>query len=248
MVNAATISAINKVVNDYLSKSKIHAPIPVKDLMPQFIAAGIFPKDENAGLPIHKILRQMDKENLLHLIHYVLPQRKQKNTNWFFTSKASNTIPIKSTANRKPLATSKTKRQASDETYVIDLCDEIIRTKSLRQHKFDFLLGDKNKTGKQSKLPVDAYYPTLNLVIEYREQQHTKPVAHFDKPHIKTVSGVHRGEQRKIYDQRRREILPQNGIKLIEIPYDLFNTDSGGRIIRDKINDIYSLMKFIKKP
>ena len=37
----------------------------------------------------------------------------------------------------------------------------------------------------------------------------------FDKR--QTVSGVGRGEQRKIYDQRRRDVLPVNGIKLIEI-------------------------------
>lgn len=35
-----------------------------------------------------------------------------------------------------------TKHKIKDEIYVIDLCDEILGTKALRQHCFDFLRGD----------------------------------------------------------------------------------------------------------
>jgi len=52
-------------------------------------------------------------------------------------------------------------RKASDEHYVIDLCDELLGVPAERQYRFDFLRGD---TGVS--LPVDAYYPDLNLVIE----------------------------------------------------------------------------------
>ena len=46
-----------------------------------------------------------------------------------------------------------------DEDYVIDLCDEVLKEKALRQHCFDFLRGDSRKGGKPGrKLPVDAYY------------------------------------------------------------------------------------------
>ena len=38
-----------------------------------------------------------------------------------------------------------------DETYVIDLCDEVLGIKAIRQHRFPFLKGDGN-----SLLPVDA--------------------------------------------------------------------------------------------
>lgn len=76
-------------------------------------------------------------------------------------------------------------RQASDEYYVIDLCDEILGQKSSRQHRFDFLKGD---TGIM--LPVDAFYAKLNLVVEYHECQHTESVSLFDNK--RTVSGVPR--------------------------------------------------------
>jgi hypothetical protein len=99
----------------------------------------------------------------------------------------------------------------SDEAYVIDLIDELLQQKGHRQHRFDFLMGDPGKDGRRAKLPVDVYYPSLNLVVEYREYQHTNAVKFFDKPDKITASGVPCGEQRKIYDQRRRDALPEQG-------------------------------------
>lgn len=124
-----------------------------------------------------------------------------------------------------------------DEEYILHLCDEILGYKSLRQHRFDFLRGDPGINGRMTMLPVDAYYKQLNLVIEYREKQHTVEVEFFDKFDKLTVSGVHRGEQRKIYDERRRIVLPQHGINLIEISYEDFDYDSRKRIIRNRERD-----------
>lgn len=60
-----------------------------------------------------------------------------------------------------------TKHKIKDEIYVIDLCDEILGTKALRQHCFDFLRGDSINGKRGRKLRVDAYYESKNLVIEY---------------------------------------------------------------------------------
>lgn len=119
--------------------------------------------------------------------------------------------------------------------------NEVLNLTGFRQHKFDFLLGDAG-----TKLPVDIYYPTLNLVIEYRETQHVNPVKHFDKPDKITVSGVSRGEQRKLYDQRRRDVLPQNKIQLIEINYYDFTYDSKNRIVREREKDLNLVTKMLK--
>lgn len=121
--------------------------------------------------------------------------------------------------------------------YVLDLCDKVLGLTSSRQHKFDFLLGDMGKNGQRRKLSVDSYYENLNLVIEFYEKQHTENVENFDKRNKMTISGVHRGEQRKIYDERRRQVLPQNNIKLIEISYSDFNFNKQKRIIRDLKHD-----------
>jgi hypothetical protein len=124
-------------------------------------------------------------------------------------------------------------RNDSDEKYVLDLCDIILGLTSSRQHRFGFLLGDPNKKGNQVRLPVDGYYDKLKLVVEYRERQHTEKVPFFDKPDRMTVSGVPRGEQRRIYDERRRLLLRQHGITLIEISYLDLKHNKQGRIIRD---------------
>jgi hypothetical protein len=123
-----------------------------------------------------------------------------------------------------------------DEVYVIDLCDEVLGIKSSRQHRFPFLLGDSGIA-----LPVDAYYEKLSLVIEYCERQHTEAVAFFDRK--QTVSGVSRGEQRRLYDERRKAILPQHDIKLVNISYSDFEYDSQKRIIRNHQRDIEIVRK-----
>ncbi|GAA3781135.1 hypothetical protein GCM10022271_11760 [Corallibacter vietnamensis] len=147
---------------------------------------------------------------------------------------ASISKPINNTkVIKKPVKdsnTSKPKKQ-SDEAYIIDLCDEVLKLKASRQHRFDFLKGD---TGV--KLPVDAYYISLNLVVEYYERQHTEAVLHFDKR--MTVSGMSRGEQRKRYDERRRIELPKKGIKLIIFDYSEFEHYSNKRLVRNKLEDI----------
>lgn len=120
-------------------------------------------------------------------------------------------------------------REQSDEHYVIDLCDEILGEKADRQHRFNFLRGD---TGR--KLPVDAYYKKFKLVVEYYEKQHSEYVPFFDKKD--TVSGVPRGVQRKIYDQRRKDVLPEYGIKIIIISYKDFGVSK--KLRREKEKDL----------
>ena len=160
------------------------------------------------------------------------------------TTKKANSNPKIDTVTKK---TKTTESKNKDEHYVLDLCDKVLGIISYRQHKFDFLLGDPNKKGVTAKLPVDSYYQDLKLVVEYRERQHTESVNFFDKPNRMTVSGVHRGEQRKIYDERRREILPKHKIDLIEISFTDFNYDRQKRIIRNPQNDIEILKQKLQK-
>ena len=118
-----------------------------------------------------------------------------------------------------------------DEAYILDLCDQVLHRASSRHHRFPFLVGD---TGVS--LPVDAYYPDLNLVIEYRERQHFEAVLLFDRR--ETVSGVSRGKQRQIYDQRRRDVLPKHGIEFVEINYFDFSCDERKRLRRQQKRDL----------
>lgn len=129
-----------------------------------------------------------------------------------------------------------------DEHYILDICDEVLGDKALRQHKLPFLLGDANSRDKRRHLPVDAYYPEQNLVVEYRELQHSEPVAIMDRRI--TLSGVSRAEQRKKYDQRRRDVLAAYGIRLVELDYSMFAHDKRKRLTRaDKNRDTTTIKR-----
>lgn len=127
-------------------------------------------------------------------------------------------------------------RADSDEHYVLDLCDEVIGTRGERQATFPWLVGDVSpRTGRARRLPVDGYWPTLKFVVEFQEKQHTEAVPLFDRR--ATVSGVPRGAQRRLYDQRKLEILPQHGIRVVVIHKSEFTTRAD-KIVRDHGRDI----------
>lgn len=117
---------------------------------------------------------------------------------------------------------------ARDASYIIDVCDRMLRLKARREHRFDSLLGDPDKRGRRWRLPVDAYYQRLNLVIEYNERQHSEGVYFFDRRIV--PSGITRGEQRKRYDLLRHKLLPRHGIALVVLGYQEFEHTSRKRL------------------
>ena len=129
----------------------------------------------------------------------------------------------------------------SDECYVLDLCDEVLGCASERQASFPWLRGDLTANGRRVPLRVDGYWPSLALVVEYRELQHDQPVAFFDKPDQLTATGVPRGEQRRVYDIRRDVEIPAHGENLVIIrPADL-DADRRGRLRRNRVSDTAAL-------
>lgn len=136
-----------------------------------------------------------------------------------------------------------TSRASSDEAYVIDLCDTILGERGARQHTFTWLVGDPNETGLCRRLPVDAYYPTHRLVVEYRERQHHEPVAFFDRR--ATISGMGRGEQRPRYDRRREEEIPAHDLRLVIVGCLQLRADRRSRLARDRQHDLPILAKLL---
>jgi hypothetical protein len=138
-------------------------------------------------------------------------------------------------------------RADSDESYVLDLVDGLLNEVGKRQHRFDWLVGDPDARGTRRRLPVDAYYENHALVVEYHERQHEHPVRHFDKPDRMTVSGVHRGEQRRLYDERRRDVIPRHGLSIRVIRSGDLAADSRGRLRRDRQADLAALTWILKE-
>lgn len=245
MKKADKINLINAAIEKYFKQNPSVSKVMAKELMALFIREKIFTKDHREGLPIRSLLRDLDDKNELRLIPSVLAERNATNTNWYFIRPrgiTSNQNVIQSVPRQPKVEKEKSKISDKDEQYVIDLCDEVLGVKASRQYRFSFLTGDAG-----TPLPVDSYYDSLKLVVEFREKQHTEEVKFFDKPDRMTVSGVHRGEQRKLYDERRRKVLPENGIKLVEISYTDFSCDKLKRIVRNRDNDLKTVKKILVK-
>jgi hypothetical protein len=104
-------------------------------------------------------------------------------------------------------------RVSSDEHYIVDLCDHVLGREARRQHTFEFLIGD---AGRMRTLHWRSSSWSPNIPQRPR---------FFDKPDKLTVSGVHRGEQCRIYDERRRLVPPAHGITLVTLDASLFETE-----------------------
>lgn len=234
MTQTEKIKIINDTLAEYFAKTDNPRKVPAKDLMPEFIRAGVFTTDNKGGLPIRRLLRELDKSDKLSLIPYVLAERKDVNVSWYFiaTGFAQNVVNTEKVRNKKV----SNNRAESDEYYVISLCNEVLNAEASQQHRFDFLKGDSGIS-----LPIDAYYEHLNLVIEYHERQHTESIKFFNKK--TTVSGVSRDEQRRIYDERRMTVLPKHGINVIVIDYSRFGTSK--KIKRDHDKDILIIKQIL---
>jgi diadenosine tetraphosphate (Ap4A) HIT family hydrolase len=123
-------------------------------------------------------------------------------------------------------------RTGSDEKYILDLVAEILAEPDYRwQHRFPTLLGDPGQDGRRRPLPVDGYFPRHKLIVEYWEVQHSAPVPIMDE--AMSVSGVSRGHQRRLYDERRRAWARANGLHLVILDYRGFETDAQDRLRRD---------------
>jgi hypothetical protein len=127
-------------------------------------------------------------------------------------------------------------RSNSDEKYVLNLLKECLNENYEWQKRFDTLRGDAGKNGRRMKLPVDAYFPISNIIVEYKEKQHFQVVNIMDKR--MTISGVNRGEQRKIYDIRKEKWANDNNIQFLVVPYYSLKHDTNGRLLRHRNEDI----------
>lgn len=134
-------------------------------------------------------------------------------------------------------------RSNSDEKYVLDLLRECLNENYEWQKRFDTLRGDTGKNGRRMTLPVDAYFPISNIIVEYKEKQHFQTVNIMDKR--MTISGVNRGEQRKIYDARKEKWAKDNNIEFLVVPYHSLKHDKNGRLLRHKNEDIAAIRSLV---
>ena len=105
------------------------------------------------------------------------------------------------------------------------------------------MLGDPGKDGTRRLLLVDAYYEGQGIVVEYRERQHAQATPFFDRR--QTVSGMGRGAQRRLYDERRETEIPGHGLRLVVITSDDLDADQQGRLRRNRAADRAAIVKLL---
>jgi hypothetical protein len=79
------ITQMAAAIQQYITENKLSELKP-KDLMPMLVGKGFFNKDHRAGLPLRKVLRDLDKRDMLYLIPQVRADRKAVNVSWFFNA------------------------------------------------------------------------------------------------------------------------------------------------------------------
>ena len=207
------------------------------------IAAGVFYKDEKKGLPLRKVLRTLDEAKELDKIPLVHAERKGIDTYWYLVREGAQyvTKDVVLPVSNKEQAIQK--RKNSDEYYLVGLCNELLNEKAVHQHKFNFLLGDFHRDGKtRTALPIDAFYTDLNMAIEFYEKEDETS----EDATTLTISKVNRSEQRKKYAQRKRDVLKEKEIDLIEMDYDEFECDEEQKLVRNKEADVKILKEILK--
>lgn len=128
------------------------------------------------------------------------------------------------------------------EDHVVSLLAEILGEEPERGKRFPWALGDPSpNTGRQIPLPFDAVWESRRLIVEVDEDQHRRPVEFWDKSDRVTVSGVHRGEQRRIYDLRKRESARAQGYSVLEVEWARRPVPA----LRDRQQDIARLRELL---
>ncbi|EDP97507.1 hypothetical protein U8527_04120 [Kordia algicida OT-1] len=233
------ITKINEVITQYFERNTTTDWIPVKKIMPALVEAGVFTKDVKKGLPLRKVLRKLDAASQLDKIPSVHAERKKENTYWYLVRAGKEYSPKEEI----PEISKKEQRlldiKNSDENYLLDLSDELLNKKASRKHTFDTLVGNLHKRGKgRTKLPLDAYYQDLKLVIEFFQKE--KDFEDLDEKEQARITQI------KYYDRLKKEAVINKRFRYMKINYAQFECDENEKLIRNTENDIVVLKEILK--
>ncbi|QHI36909.1 hypothetical protein IMCC3317_22790 [Kordia antarctica] len=233
------IAKINEVITQYFDTNIAVDWIPVKEIMPALVEAGIFEKDVKKGFPMRKVLRRLDQKSELTKIPTAHAERRTENTYWYLVREGKEYTP-------KEVIPEISKKQQhildiknSDENYLLNICDELLGQEASRKHTFDTLVGNLHKRGKgRTKLPVDAYYKELKLVMEFFQQN--KPFEELDEKEQARITQI------KYYDELKKEAVLAKSFRYMKINYAQFECDEANKLIRNTENDTLVLKEILK--
>jgi hypothetical protein len=233
------IEKINEAIAQYFNTNTTVDWIPVKTIMPALVEAGIFEKDVKKGFPMRKVLRRLDQKSELSKIPTVHAERRTENTYWYIVREGKEYTPKEAIPEISKKEQHLLDIKNSDENYLIDLCDELLDKKASRKHTFDTLVGNLHKRGKgRTKLPLDAYYKDLKLVIEFFKQ--TSAVSDLDEKEQARITQI------KYYDELKKEAVLNKSMRYMKINHAQFECAENNKLIRNTENDILVLKEILK--
>ena len=240
---------INEAVEVYFNDNPDTKWFPAKKLMPLLIQRGVFLKDKKSGMPLRKVLRELDKAKQLEAIPRIHTERVEIDTYWYFVREGVSYVSDRkdpSTPNNKELKA--IERANNDENYLIGLIDGLMEKEGSRKHKFDFLLGDLHQNGKKrTQLPIDLYYKHKRLAIEFVKHPKELDDANELLEGRLTVSGITRAEQRIKYHQRKKKTLEERAMSFIELPIEKFEVDDMFQLVRNTANNERLLRELLSR-
>jgi hypothetical protein len=233
------IAKVNEVITQYFNTNTSIDWIPVKTIMPALVEAGIFEKDVKKGFPLRKVLRKLDQKSELAKIPAVHAERRTENTYWYLVREGKEYAPIEMIPEVSKKEQNVLDIQNNDENYLLNLCDELLAKKASRKHTFDTLVGNLHKRGKgRTKLPLDAYYKDLKLVIEFF--QTNNPVNEVDEKEQARVAQI------KYYDELKKEAVLNKTFRYMKINFAQFECDETNKLVRNTENDTLVLQDILK--
>ena len=238
MSDNSIFQRINEAVDAYFDSNPSTAWFPVKKLMPSLIAAGVFEKDVKNGLPLRKVLRDLDNDEQLNEIPRAHADRTGRDIYWYFVREGSEYVPEVQPESLNAKERKAQERANSDEKYLVDMINSLLGKKGSEKQTFDYLLGDLHQDGEtRTELPVDLYFWELKLAIEFVNHPKTREQLIPEKQKKMTVSGVTRAEQRVKYFDRKKKVLTKKGMDFVEIPMAGFECDEHLKLLRNTEND-----------
>lgn len=103
---------------------------------------------------------------------------------------------------------------------MIAILEEALGEPAEPQKRFPWALGDPDAAGHSVQPPFDAVWEARRLIVEVDEDRHRVSYPFWDNPDRLAVSGVPRGQQRHIYDERKRSAARVRGYVVVEIPWE----------------------------
>jgi hypothetical protein len=143
--------------------------MPVAHMMPYFVLAGIFKKDDPKGIAIKSLLRKLDSKQKLSLIPFAQAVKINIRTRWFFVRVAYKPM-VEVSKTRKKKILNKEPFKKSDAFYVIDLCKKVLNAKLETEKKINFRNVNASANPAFSELKVAGFFETYKLAINYMDK------------------------------------------------------------------------------